>query len=122
MQIRQPSQPDQSCSGKSGNPSQPDQSCSGKSGTPSQPDQSCPGKSSKPLSLINPAQANQAIRQTKEICEKSSWTCTVLTMEFWSCILLPLDSLKNKIPNNGTVACIMSNHRTVEVQPSDGWT
>ena len=33
MQIRQPSQPDQSCSGKSGTPSQPDQSCSGKSCT-----------------------------------------------------------------------------------------
>ena len=32
MQIRQPSQPDQSCYGKSGTPSQPDQSCSGKSG------------------------------------------------------------------------------------------
>ena len=29
----------------------------------------------KPLSLINPAQANQAIRQTKEICEKSSCGC-----------------------------------------------
>ena len=32
MQIRQLSQPDQSCSGRSGTPSQPDQSCSGKSG------------------------------------------------------------------------------------------
>ena len=72
MQIRQPSQPDQSSSGKSGTPSQPDQSCSGKSGTPSQPDQSCSGKSGKPLSLINPAQANQAIRQKKEIRKKSN--------------------------------------------------
>ena len=71
MQIRQPSQHDQSCSGKSGTTSQPDQSCSGKLGTPSQPDQSDSGKSGKPHRLINPAQANQAIRQTKEICEKS---------------------------------------------------
>ena len=60
-------------------------SCSRKLGTPSQPDQSCSGISGKSLSLINPAQANQAnysslinpaeanqaIRQTKEICEKS---------------------------------------------------
>jgi hypothetical protein len=44
-----------------------DQSCSGKSGKPFQPDQSCSGKSGKPSILINPAQANQAIRQTKEI-------------------------------------------------------
>ena len=58
MQIRQHSQPDQSYSGKSGTPSQPDQSCSGKSG--------------KPLSLINPAQAVQAIMQTKEVYEKST--------------------------------------------------
>ena len=53
-------------------PSQPDQSCSGKSGKLFQPDQSCSGKSGKPPSLINPAQASQAIRQTKEIREKSN--------------------------------------------------
>ena len=58
MRIRQPSQPDQSFSGKSDTSFQPDQSCSGKSG--------------KPLSLINPAQANKTIRQTKKLCEKSS--------------------------------------------------
>ena len=40
-------------------------------GTRSQPDQSCSGKSGKPLSLVNPAQASQVIRQTKEIREKS---------------------------------------------------
>ena len=62
-----PNTPHQSCSGKSGTLSQPNQSCLGKSGTPSPPDQSCSGKSGKPLSLINPAQENQAIRQTKEI-------------------------------------------------------
>ena len=70
MQISQPSQPDQSCSGKSGTPSQSDQSCSFKSGIPFQRDQSYSGKSGKPLSLLNPAQANQAIRQTKEIYGK----------------------------------------------------
>ena len=71
MQIRQPSQPVKSCSGQSGTPFQPDQSCSVKSGTPSHPYQSCLGKSGKPLSLINPAQANQAIRHVKEMWEKS---------------------------------------------------
>ena len=36
--------------------------------------------SGKPLSLINPAQANQAIRQTKEIREKSTfWIKIILT-------------------------------------------
>ena len=58
MKIRQPSQPDQSCSGKSGsllsliNPAQANLA---------------------PLpSLINPPQANLAFRQTKEISEKST--------------------------------------------------
>ena len=37
-------------------------------------DQSCSGKSGKPLSLINSAQTNQAIRQTKEIREESTLT------------------------------------------------
>ena len=69
--MQMPSQPDQSYLAKSGTPYQPDQSCFGKSGTPSQADQSCLGKSGKPHSLINPAQENQAIRQTKEIHEKS---------------------------------------------------
>ena len=59
-------QPDQSCSGKSCTTSQPDQSCIGKSGKPFQPDQFCSGKSGQPPSLINPAQENQVIRQTKK--------------------------------------------------------
>ena len=51
---------------------QDQKSCSGKSGTTSQPDIRLYLISGKPLSLINPAQANQAIRQTKEICNKST--------------------------------------------------
>ena len=59
MQIRQPSEPDQSYSGKSGsllsliNPAQANQA---------------------PVpSLINPAQANQAIRQTKKLVRSVAW-------------------------------------------------
>ena len=40
--------------------------------------------SGKPVSLINPAQANQAIRQTKEICEKSIEHSGVLRTESWA--------------------------------------
>ena len=60
----------QSCSGKSGTPTKPDKSCS--SGKPFQTDWFYSGKSSKPPSLISPAQANHAIRQTKEFFENSS--------------------------------------------------
>ena len=55
-------------------PSRSEQSCSGKSGKLFQPDQPCSGKSGKPPCLINPVQANQAIRQTKEIWEKSTFS------------------------------------------------
>ena len=41
---------------------QDNKSCLAKSSTPSQHDKSCSGKSGKPPSLINPAQANHAIR------------------------------------------------------------
>ena len=58
---------------------QPDQSCSGKLGKQFRPDQSCPGKSGKPPSLINPTQANQALRQRKEICEKSALNSILYT-------------------------------------------
>ena len=73
-----PKKENKSCSGKSGTLSIQDQSCSGISGKPCQPDQSCSGKSGKPHILIVSAQANQAIRQTKEICENSIINCILI--------------------------------------------
>ena len=78
-------QDNKSYSGNSDMPSQPDQSCSCKSGIPFQHDQSCSGKSGIPPSLINPAQAKQAIRQTKEICEKSSLDRDMWILRFNDC-------------------------------------
>ena len=52
--------------------------------------------SGKPLNLFNPAQANQAIRQMKEICEKSrthiqNQSGSSLTKVFWQkCLNLKL--------------------------------